>query len=177
MFWVLLLNRCQLASIQLVALKKFFLTKLLLHGVGAKVIEVQKYLWLTYAGGARDVGLIPGSGRSPGERNGNPLQDSCLENSTDRGVWQATVHGIAKSRTWLTDYHFHFFCTNHTYFLTSITFAPTITIAPTSINFASTAITITFLPITITFELHLLLHQPQLLLHFQSLWHQPQLFL
>ena len=47
----------------------------------------------------RDPGLIPGSGRSPGEGNGNPLQYSCLENSKDRGAWWATVHGVAKSRT------------------------------------------------------------------------------
>ena len=40
------------------------------------------------AGGTRDMGLIPGSGRSPGEGNGNPLQYSCLENSMDRGVWR-----------------------------------------------------------------------------------------
>ena len=47
----------------------------------------------------RDVGLIPGSGRSPGEGNGNPLQYSCLENPLDRGAWQAIVHGVAKSWT------------------------------------------------------------------------------
>ena len=47
---------------------------------------------------AGDVGLIPGSGKSPGEGNGNPPQYSCLENSNDRGAWQATVHGVAKSR-------------------------------------------------------------------------------
>ena len=46
---------------------------------------------------ARDPGLIPGLGRSPGEENGNPLQDSCLENSLDIGAWQATVDGVAKS--------------------------------------------------------------------------------
>ena len=51
------------------------------------------------AGGARDVGLMPGSGRSPGEGNGNPLQYSCLENSMDRGAWWVTVHGVAKSNT------------------------------------------------------------------------------
>ena len=45
---------------------------------------------------AGDLGLIPGSGRSAGEGNGNPLQDSCLENPMDRGAWQATVHGVAK---------------------------------------------------------------------------------
>ena len=46
-----------------------------------------------------DSGLIPGSGRSPGEGNGNLLQYSYLENLTDRGAWWATVHGVAKSRT------------------------------------------------------------------------------
>ena len=52
-----------------------------------------------------DWGSIPGSGRSPGGGNGNPLQYSCLENSMDRGVWRATVHQVAKSQTqpeWLT---------------------------------------------------------------------------
>ena len=47
---------------------------------------------------AGDQGSIPGSGRSPGEGNGNPLQYSCLENPMDGGGWQATVHGIAKSQ-------------------------------------------------------------------------------
>ena len=46
-----------------------------------------------------DPGLIPGSGRSPGKGKGNPFQYSCLENSIDRGVWLATVHGVAKSQT------------------------------------------------------------------------------
>ena len=45
---------------------------------------------------ARDAGSIPGSGRSPGGGNGNPLQYSYLGNLTDRGAWQATVHGVAK---------------------------------------------------------------------------------
>ena len=43
--------------------------------------------------------LIPASGRSPGEGNGYPLQYSCLENPMDRGTWQVTVHGVAKSLT------------------------------------------------------------------------------
>ena len=47
------------------------------------------------AGNVGDPGLIPGSGRSPGEGNSYPLQYSCLENSVDRGAWQATVHGVA----------------------------------------------------------------------------------
>ena len=45
---------------------------------------------------AEDLGSIPGSGRSPGEGNGSPLQYSCLGNPMDRGVWQATVHGVMK---------------------------------------------------------------------------------
>jgi len=49
------------------------------------------------AGDTEDVVLIPGSGRSPEEGNGNPLQYSCLGNPTDRGVWWATVHGVAES--------------------------------------------------------------------------------
>ena len=52
---------------------------------------------------AGDPGLIPGPGRSPRERNGYPLQYSCLENFMDRGTWWATVHMVAKSRTWLSD--------------------------------------------------------------------------
>ena len=52
---------------------------------------------------AGDLGLIPGSGRSPGEGNGNPLQYSCLENPIDRGAWWATVHGVTKSQTRLSD--------------------------------------------------------------------------
>ena len=50
---------------------------------------------------ARDVGSIPGSGRSPGGGHGTPLQYSCLENPMDRGAWWATVHGITKSQSWL----------------------------------------------------------------------------
>ena len=53
---------------------------------------------------AGDPGSIPGSGRSPGEGNGNPLQYSCLENSMDREAWQAIVHGVAKSQTRLSDF-------------------------------------------------------------------------
>ena len=47
---------------------------------------------------AGDPGSIPGSARSPGEGNGNPLQYSCLENPMDRGAWQATVHGVTSVR-------------------------------------------------------------------------------
>ena len=50
------------------------------------------------------LGSIPGSGRSPGEGNGNPLQYFCLENPMDGGAWWATVHGVIKSQTWLSDF-------------------------------------------------------------------------
>ena len=69
-------------------------------------------LWLGFAGGsdrkestcnAEDPGLILGPRRSPGEGNDNLLQYSCLENPMDRGAWQAIVHGVAKSWTWLTN--------------------------------------------------------------------------
>ena len=56
------------------------------------------------AGDVRDLGLVPGLGRSPGEGNGNPLQYSCLENPTDRGTWWATVHGVAQSQTQLKQF-------------------------------------------------------------------------
>ena len=57
---------------------------------------------------SEDPGWIPGSGRSPGEGNGNPLQYSCLENSMDGGAWWATVHGVAKSWTQLSNFTFTF---------------------------------------------------------------------
>ena len=57
---------------------------------------------------AGDLGLIPGSGRSPEEEKGNPLQYSCLENPMDRGAWWATVHRITKSQTGLSDFTFTF---------------------------------------------------------------------
>ena len=55
-----------------------------------------------------NLGSIPGSGRSPGEGNGNPLQYSCLEDPMDGGAWWATVHGVAKSQTRLSDFTFTF---------------------------------------------------------------------
>ena len=57
---------------------------------------------LANAGDARCKGSIPVSGKSPGEGNGNPPQYSCLENPMDRGAWQATVHWVTKSQTWLS---------------------------------------------------------------------------
>ena len=57
---------------------------------------------------AGDLGSIPGLGRSAGEGSGNPLQYYCLKNPMDRGAWQATVHGVAKSWTRLNDFAFTF---------------------------------------------------------------------
>ena len=60
-----------------------------------------------HAGDVGDTGSIPGSGRSPGEGHGNPLQYSFLENPMDRGAWQATVHGVTKSHTGLKRFSMH----------------------------------------------------------------------
>ena len=62
---------------------------------------------LAKAGDARDGGLIPGLGRSPGIGNGNPLQYSCLENYMDRGAWRATVHRVTRVRHNLETVHTH----------------------------------------------------------------------
>ena len=74
---------------------------------------VQVYVWASQwlsskesACKAGNTDSIPGLGRCPGERLGNPLQDSCLENLMDRGAWWTTVHGVAKSRTGLSHFHF-----------------------------------------------------------------------
>ena len=77
-------------------------------------LELGLFWWLSgkehicNAGASRNVGSVPGWGRSPGGGNGNPLQHSCLENSMGRGSWQAAVHGVAKSQTrlkWLRCIH------------------------------------------------------------------------
>ena len=58
---------------------------------------------LAKSGNTRDMGSVPGLGRSPGVGNGNPLQYFCQENPMDREAWQATVHGVASSQTQLSD--------------------------------------------------------------------------
>ena len=61
-----------------------------------------------HVGDGRDLGLTPGSRRSPGGGHGNPVQYSCLENPMDRGAWKATIHSVAKSWTWLSEWaHMH----------------------------------------------------------------------
>ena len=69
----------------------------------SQVVQVVKNL-PDNKGDIRDLGSIPGSGRSPGGGNGNSLQYSCLENPTDRGTWWAIVHGVTQSRTRLSDW-------------------------------------------------------------------------
>ena len=74
---------------------------------------------------AGDPSSIPGSGRSPGKGNGNPLQYSCLENPMDRGAWWATVHGVAKSRTRLSHFtSLHFNTDLLSCFILVVTFVP-----------------------------------------------------
>ena len=69
------------------------------------------FVWLIFQLEKRNIVTdkteVPGSGRSPGGGNGNPLQYSCLENPMDRGAWQATVHTVAKSRTQLKRVSMH----------------------------------------------------------------------
>ena len=69
--------------------------------IGASLVVLMVKNPSANAGDARDMGSIPALGRYPGEGNGNSLQYSCLENTMDRGAWWATVHGVAKSWTWL----------------------------------------------------------------------------
>ena len=68
-----------------------------------------QWSWLRICCNTGDLGSNPGLGRPPGEGNGNPLQYSFLENSMDREVWQAVVHRVAKSQTWLEQLTFNFF--------------------------------------------------------------------
>ena len=74
--------------------------------MGSQVELVVKNLPAS-TGDKRDLGSIPGSGRSPGGGNGNPLQYSSLENSMDREAWWATVHRVTKRRTWLKQLSMH----------------------------------------------------------------------
>ena len=69
------------------------------HYMGASQVALVVKNLSASAGDIRDLGSIPGSGRSPGEGNGNPLHYSCLENPMDRGDWLVTVHRVAKNWT------------------------------------------------------------------------------
>ena len=74
-------------------------SKGLIPGQGTKGASLITQLVKNPPANAGDVSSIPGSGRSPGEKNGNPRQYACLENPTDRGTWQATVLRVRKSGT------------------------------------------------------------------------------
>ena len=84
-----------------------------MHKMGNNIyLMILEIKWEGFPGGSDgkesscnegDPGSIPGLGRFPGEGNGNPLQYSCLGNPMDRGAWRATVHGVAKSGTQLSD--------------------------------------------------------------------------
>ena len=91
---------------------------MLSHKKRMKWCHLQQHRWIyqvalvamnspTNAGDGRDAGLIPGSGRLPGEGHGNPLQYSCLENPMESEIWWAMVHGVAKSWTWLKQLSMH----------------------------------------------------------------------
>ena len=79
------------------------------HIINKRLILYIRYIYRGFPGGldskefACNKGDLPGLGRSPGEGNGNLLQYSSLENPMDRGAWRATVHGVAKSQTHLSD--------------------------------------------------------------------------
>ena len=90
----------------------FFATGILYLGSPCKAIVLQLKIKRCFPGGSDgresawisgDLGSISRLGRCPGEGHGNPLQYSCLVNPMDRGAWQATVHGVAKSQTWLSN--------------------------------------------------------------------------
>ena len=80
------------------SIPSYFLANLVYRAWASQVALVVKSLPAN-AGDKRDMGLIPGLGRSPGDGNVNPLQYSCLENPMDRGAWWAVVQGVAKSQT------------------------------------------------------------------------------
>ena len=100
-FWLLwLLDRLQCRSLPLeVPIKELFISS------SRQIFQVAQMVKRppANAGDTGDSDLIPGLGRPPGGGNGNPLQYSCLENSMDRGAWRATVHGVAKSQTGLSN--------------------------------------------------------------------------
>ena len=82
----------------------FALLKQKLFLIKKKKNQPYLILWGSVVKNAGDVGPIPGLGRSPRERNGNPLQYSCLGNPMDRGAWLSTVYGVTKSHAQLSDY-------------------------------------------------------------------------
>ena len=94
-------------------LKIAFLSLCMINSLLLNLGPKREFSYLSFPGGSDgkvpackvgDPGLIPGSGRSPGEGNGHPLQYSCLENSMDGGAWWPTVQGVTKSQTQLSNF-------------------------------------------------------------------------
>ena len=86
-----------------VSLESLYISPSISLGFSSSMASLVAYTVKASVCNAGDLGSISGSERSPGEGNGNPLQYSCLENSMDGGAWWATVLGVAKSRTRLSD--------------------------------------------------------------------------
>ena len=100
---------CQPRRSGLAVKKDVYLVEHIFTGTSQVVLVVKNLP--ANAGSVRDVDLIPGSGRCPGRGQGNPLQNSCLENPIDRGPWRVTVHRVSKSRTRPSDLaHVHIYC-------------------------------------------------------------------
>ena len=93
-----MLFECENKSVQMLTTNNHFLHLMIFNILWGDSLVAQTVKNLANAG---DLCLIPGLGRSPGEGNGYPLRHSCLENPMDRRAWQAIVHGVAKSQTWL----------------------------------------------------------------------------
>ena len=87
---------CMCVCVSVVCVCVYIFICVYIHRRASQVVQVVKNL-PAHAGDVRDMGLIPGSERSPGGGHGNLLQYSCLENPMDRGAWQPTIHGVAKS--------------------------------------------------------------------------------
>ena len=121
MFWLFQIKRMQRSSLWKAAIwyftKVVFLLTIFFYSFwwASQVVLVVKSPPAN-AGYLRDVGLIPGSGKSSGKGKGNPLWYSCLENPMDRGAWHATVHGVTKSCMWVWSLSWTRL-TEHTFFL------------------------------------------------------------
>ena len=111
--WALSVDQCQLQVLQFSVPLIHFLSILLRCNGFTGIQKAMGFSSGTSgnlpasAGDLRDPGSIPGSGRPSGGEPGKPPQHSCLENPMDRGVWCATVHGVAKSQTWLKQLSVH----------------------------------------------------------------------
>ena len=111
-FFVVMLPKAHLTSHSRMSGSRWVITPSWLSQLWRSFLYISMYFCMDFphssvakesACNSGDLGSIPGLGRSPIEGNGYTLQYSCLENSMDRGAWRATVHGVTKSQTWLSD--------------------------------------------------------------------------